>query len=1230
MMQAIAISQLGADVDMNNGQLLEMAVEKSAHEQLHFLHMARANFAINNGRAHRRAIAIGDEEVVGIFTLYYKELKEANANLRDAVIARKLSKVNEAIKAGARAHLADGTIMQQAISKGSAQIVAALISFGTPVVGKGYEFVALAITCLQNLTRASLDARAPFTDTDQAAKQARRLNAYLEIIHELVKRGAPMQDSEATTLTEVAQKVRTAIGIPQTGSQSSLESGWILSLRIDMAEMPHLKPAGMLSSAGSLAREPASSMDSSSHTQDAAALGNTLGSLLSSLFGRPSKPSTGGEELGRDLTYKFGRLTVNVGKVTVSNVGATEAPQRLFEENPEHNAEPLKGETTEKAQEPTDEKGLVVSQQDDATLDHGGQNSATPSGETCSLPPCRAPKVSGDEEAGGPTSTDSIVIDEEDRFEPSCDALDEMPLTSMASADVPLDGASKAKALIPRGDAGTTVTGRGDGDIAAHLTNAISAYDQEDAGLASKTTFSCQQDAAVDDIKVVLISNDRSQLDHQDTPKVPRAPPAKASELGKELPSKGPESEEAAGGRESTLLPSKRDSPRSSLGKKRGGNPSVPFRSPRASGKGTQFTKPDAAMVYASGVELSTASQLKGPGNALNQRDRGKFKEGTCISPSTPPQGGPPSADGKEVQHCIKDGLQHSNTPLHRSANRADNRKAPNRQSNGAFERFTNRRKSHMLPRDDKRTTGSKGSGAPKNPRDEEFSRGPPPLTVVSYPPNVQAGGQRSYYNEPSLPHEDAGAYTALDPQQAAVAVRVMEEQRQNALINACLSNDWPRVRLCLSWGIPVAGPDHVAMRVASANFHFGIIQDLLAAGADLGANGRPLLNEAIRKGNMDAVQMLLHYGAFKEPKANLLPLLTAVEHGMIQIAALLLHHGADANARGGQPLMLALEVSSFDLVDLLLKSGADASPISGRPLIKALSQGHYELITRLIRSGANLNIFNGLPLRMAVHMDRIDIFLLLLSAGADPERGSERVLAAATEQSYQQMANQLAHARSVKQAANGDFAAICAMGDLKAAQMMLFSRRVDINHGRGEALIRAAGNGHLEMAKWLVQNGADPLARQKSALALAITSGHGEVAAFLEAAAGEAAEAAACLKAAYREGNLEAVLALQGAHASIVGRHEGLLMDAVASGSVDLVRLLLAHGAHPDVPHFMPLHMAVEAGNEPIVIALLTAGACAVRANARVVSLAEAYPQREIATALMAAATTPHAMIPC
>jgi ankyrin repeat protein len=124
-------------------------------------------------------------------------------------------------------------------------------------------------------------------------------------------------------------------------------------------------------------------------------------------------------------------------------------------------------------------------------------------------------------------------------------------------------------------------------------------------------------------------------------------------------------------------------------------------------------------------------------------------------------------------------------------------------------------------------------------------------------------------------------------------------------------------------------------------------------------------------------------------------PLCRASQMGHVDVARVLLDHGADANATN--PLMSALRWAysgdHFEVMKLLLERRADTQGLFGTLLHDATYDGRTEVAQLLLRHRVNVDARgddNRTPLHFASYYGRRDIVQLLLDHGAevDPESG--------------------------------------------------------------------------------------------------------------------------------------------------------------------------------------------------------------------------------------------------
>jgi ankyrin repeat protein len=145
-------------------------------------------------------------------------------------------------------------------------------------------------------------------------------------------------------------------------------------------------------------------------------------------------------------------------------------------------------------------------------------------------------------------------------------------------------------------------------------------------------------------------------------------------------------------------------------------------------------------------------------------------------------------------------------------------------------------------------------------------------------------------------------------------------------------------------------------------------IKTLLKNGADVNAaqgDGMTALHWASRNGDAELTQMLLFAGANVKATTRLggyTPLMMAAEQGHANVIAALLTGGADpkaSNALGTTPLMLAAGSGNAQAVTTLVENGAEIEAkektFGQTPLMFAASNNRVEAVKALIKAGANI-----------------------------------------------------------------------------------------------------------------------------------------------------------------------------------------------------------------------------------------------------------------------------------
>ena len=395
------------------------------------------------------------------------------------------------------------------------------------------------------------------------------------------------------------------------------------------------------------------------------------------------------------------------------------------------------------------------------------------------------------------------------------------------------------------------------------------------------------------------------------------------------------------------------------------------------------------------------------------------------------------------------------------------------------------------------------------------------------------------------------------------------------------------------------------ALHLATQFRRAGNVQVLLDGGAEPDAvsqEGQTSLHCAVRNGYDDVVQLLLVAGADKDRLDNsgFTPLLLAIDDGNANMVRLLLRNGADKN-KGGQytPLGLAVEKGHADIVHLLLAADVDiegSTEDGSPPLFLAAKNNNSEAARLLLEMNADPNRANHAgvtPLGIAAEKGHWRVVRLLLNSGALTElcpKDGKSPLAAAAANYKSKVVKLLLNAPSVS-LGSADitlherlFIAVIA-GDLEGVRLALKEMREEMSYDvpifeSDDWLARefdeylccllgeASRNGHLDIVKCLLGEGADPyrVVNEHSALGLAILGGNKDIVTLL----------------------LDDAL-------SNDYEMPRLLYLAARKGHSEIVQLLLGRGADANeqaADLCSPLHIAARYGHLPVVACLLESGA--------------------------------------
>ncbi len=280
-------------------------------------------------------------------------------------------------------------------------------------------------------------------------------------------------------------------------------------------------------------------------------------------------------------------------------------------------------------------------------------------------------------------------------------------------------------------------------------------------------------------------------------------------------------------------------------------------------------------------------------------------------------------------------------------------------------------------------------------------------------------------------------------------------------------------------------------------------------------------------------------------------PLIEAAASSDLQKIKSLIAQGADVDEKmncGLTPLIAAADCGHAKVVEYLLSKGADVNKgtcYSGTPLIAAAVGAHPDTMRILIRHGADVNEakpvgYSGarletvsltIPFELAAAMGDVDLVKLMLDKGARlPVLGKDALMVAL--RNGRMGVVKLLEERGVK-------ATLSDLAHLGLTKMI--HRRLDTGADVNEpnelgetALMIAAEQGNLKLMEMLLEKGADLTAQGIPALSYAA-----------------------------RRGRTKTVKYLMDKGVDVTKKGAGPnLVDVIHNGHIDVLKMLLAHGA--------------------------------------------------------------------
>ncbi len=316
--------------------------------------------------------------------------------------------------------------------------------------------------------------------------------------------------------------------------------------------------------------------------------------------------------------------------------------------------------------------------------------------------------------------------------------------------------------------------------------------------------------------------------------------------------------------------------------------------------------------------------------------------------------------------------------------------------------------------------------------------------------------------------------------------------QHSDYLYDSLLMRAYREGKICLVNELLKTGVDlnrknewgDTILTLAISNGDADFVRELIASGAKVQEMRRFSLPS--QPNAVEIVNMLIESGLSKDQMSD--RLVNAIYINDIEVAKLLISHGADVNKRLNStdpyPLITAAKKGNIQMVKLLLESGADpaARDTDGNSaLSRAAAEGHIEVVKMLLDVYRPISLMHADPVFLnGVKSGSLQMVNLLIDAGFDVNQMSSYTtpLIEAVRNGNQGITARILSVHPDLEAASGEWTALlmAVAGKHTDITRLLIQAGADVNAAASgkTPLMIAAKQDELPLIKMLINAGAD------------------------------------------------------------------------------------------------------------------------------------------------------------